>query len=168
MDLLGITKCLADKNRLQILRILLNSNLYVGALAQHRGISKPAVSQHLQVLRKAGLVRGEKRGYWTHYEVDRSALERVATELSALAVTDNSHKTACWRFDSRPAHNRQSKEVAMGRNRCQKPEALMTNPKTAARRRSRNVMAIARSTRARQAIAPMNRNNPKSVGRSGS
>jgi hypothetical protein len=48
--------------------------------------------------------------------------------LSALAATDNSHTTACWRFDSRPARNRQSKAVAMGQNAGQKPEALKDKP----------------------------------------
>lgn len=130
MDLLKALKCLADKNRLRILRILLNSDLCVGALAHHLNISKPAVSQHLQVLRKAGLVRGEKRGYWTHYEVDRTALERVATELSALAATDNTHATVCWRIDTRPADNLHSKEADMCQNCCQKPEQLKDKPET--------------------------------------
>ena len=124
MTLLKTLKCLADKNRLQILRILLNSDLCVGALAHHLGISKPAVSQHLQVLRKAGLVRGEKRGYWTHYAVDRLALQRVAAELNALAATDKTHASVCWRIDAPPAGNRPSKEAKMCPDGCQKPEAL--------------------------------------------
>jgi len=36
----------------------------------HLDISNAAVSQHLQILRETGLMRGEKRGYWTHYSVD--------------------------------------------------------------------------------------------------
>jgi DNA-binding transcriptional ArsR family regulator len=124
MTLLNTLKCLADKNRLQILRILLNSDLCVGALAHHLGISKPAVSQHLQVMRKAGLVRGEKRGYWTHYAVDRLALQRIAAELNALAATDNAHASVCWRIDARPADDPPSKEAEMCQNCCQKSEAL--------------------------------------------
>ena len=71
MPFIQSLKALADEKRLKILRMLLNSDLCVGALANHLGVSKPAVSQHLQILRKAGLVKGEKRGYWTHYKVDR-------------------------------------------------------------------------------------------------
>lgn len=56
-------KILGDANRFKIISLLLGHDLCVGALAQHLRISKPAISQHLQVLRKAGLVRGEKRGY---------------------------------------------------------------------------------------------------------
>jgi len=65
-----ILKGLADGTRLKIIRLLLKYDLCVGALAHHLGISKPAVSQHLQVLRKAGLVKGEKRSYWTHHSVE--------------------------------------------------------------------------------------------------
>jgi DNA-binding transcriptional ArsR family regulator len=74
-------KALADERRFQIINLLLTHDLCVGALAQRLGISKPAVSQHLQVLRKAGLVIGEKRGYWTHYAVKRAVLSRIADEL---------------------------------------------------------------------------------------
>ena len=128
MTLLDVLKCLADKNRLQMLRILLDSDLCVGALAHHLGISKPAVSQHLRVLRRAGLVKGEKRGYWTHYEVDRTVLQRIAAELNALATTDNSLTTTCWRIDARPAGYIPSKEVNMCQNCCQKPEELKDKP----------------------------------------
>lgn len=130
MTLLNALKCLADKNWLQILRILLNSDLCVGALAHHLGISKPAVSQHLQVLRKAGLVKGEKRGYWTHYEVDPTALQRIAAELNALAATEHSHETVCWRISDRSAGNMPSKEAEMCQNCCQKPEELKDKPET--------------------------------------
>ena len=81
-------KALADENRLKILKILLSSDLCVGALAKRLDLSKPAVSQHLQILRKAGLVKGEKRGYWTHYMVDRQALIQIASEFDRMAATD--------------------------------------------------------------------------------
>jgi DNA-binding transcriptional ArsR family regulator len=41
--------------------ILLKHDLCVGGLARQLDISKPAVSQHLQVLRKIGLLTGEKK-----------------------------------------------------------------------------------------------------------
>lgn len=131
-------KALADENRLKILLLLIESDLCVGALAHHLGISKPAVSQHLQVLRKAGLVRGAKRGYWTHYEVDRTALQRIADELNALAATDHSHAAVCWRIDARPADNTPSKEWEMGQGACQKPEELKDKPENCSPEQSAN------------------------------
>ena len=68
-DFVPILKALAEKNRFRIINLLLTHDFYVGALAIRLDISKAAVSQHLQVLRKAGLVKGEKLGYWTHYSV---------------------------------------------------------------------------------------------------
>lgn len=130
VTLIDALKSLADKNRLQILRMLLSSDLCVGALAHHLAISKPAVSQHLQVLRKAGLVRGEKRGYWTHYAVDRQALRRIAAELEALAATDHSRSTLCRRINATPADNQHSEEAKMCRNCCQKPDKLKDRPET--------------------------------------
>jgi DNA-binding transcriptional ArsR family regulator len=53
MSLIPCLKALADENRMRILIMLLNSDLCVGALAAHLGVSKPAVSRHLRVLRKA-------------------------------------------------------------------------------------------------------------------
>jgi len=49
------------------------------------GISESAVSQHLKVLRQAGLVRGEKRGYFTHYVVEWRLLKEAASNLVELA-----------------------------------------------------------------------------------
>jgi DNA-binding transcriptional ArsR family regulator len=107
MSLIQQLKALADENRLKILQMLLNGDLCVGALAQHLGISKPAVSQHLRVLREAGLVKGEKRGYWTHYVVEREAMRRVAERLQAMSANGRSSQTFCWRISDFPQENHQ-------------------------------------------------------------
>ncbi|MBZ4687590.1 MAG: ArsR family transcriptional regulator, arsenate/arsenite/antimonite-responsive transcriptional [Clostridia bacterium] len=77
-------KAMGDETRFKIINLLLTHNLCVGALAHRLGISEAAVSQHLQVLRKAGLVKGEKRGYWTHYSVQRELIVEIANELKKL------------------------------------------------------------------------------------
>jgi ArsR family transcriptional regulator len=84
-ELLGLLKALGDDNRLKLLNLLLTHDLCVGALARRLGITEAAVSQHLQVLRKSGLVRGEKRGYWTHYAVEREVLKELADRLKTIA-----------------------------------------------------------------------------------
>jgi ArsR family transcriptional regulator len=121
-------KALADEKRLKIIHMLIASDLCVGALAKQLGISKPAVSQHLQVLRKAGLVKGEKRGYWTHYIVERDALSRVASEISDLAMTEKTNQAICWRIDDACENKTQSKEADMCQNCCQQPNKLMDKP----------------------------------------
>ncbi len=128
MSLTKSLKALADEKRLKILRILLNSDLCVGALAKHLGVSKPAVSQHLQILRKAGLVRGEKRGYWTHYMVDRQALIGIAAELNELSAGDKRYETICWRINETPISTHKTQEADMCENCCQQPDKLKDKP----------------------------------------
>jgi ArsR family transcriptional regulator, arsenate/arsenite/antimonite-responsive transcriptional repressor len=101
-------KILGDANRFKIINLLLGHDLCVGALAQHLGISKPAISQHLQVLRKAGLVRGEKRGYWTHYMVERDMLRQMADTLVNMA--------------QQPAHDCSDGSCSLIREIKEKPE----------------------------------------------
>jgi ArsR family transcriptional regulator len=128
MFLVHSLKALADENRMKILAMLLNSDLCVGALATHLGISKPAVSQHLRVLRKAGLIRGEKRGYWTHYMVDRQAIVRIAEELNKLGKTRRTFNTICWRINEMPPRKVEITEVDMCQNCCQQPDKLQDKP----------------------------------------
>ena len=75
---LEILKALADETRIKILTLLLTNDFCVGALANKLSLSEAAISQHLQLLRKSGLVKGEKRGYFTHYIVDRAVLKDTA------------------------------------------------------------------------------------------
>ena len=128
MVLLNALKALADGKRLKILHMLIANDLCVGALAKHLGISKPAVSQHLQILRKAGLVKGEKRGYWTHYAVDRDALIQVAAKLNSLALEEKTDKMICWRINETLESKIESQEVDMCQNCCQQPDKLVSKP----------------------------------------
>ena len=130
MLLVRSLKAIADDNRMKILTLLLSSDLCVGALASHLGISKPAVSQHLRILRKAGLVRGEKRGYWTHYTVERQAIEKIAAELNKLGQTPKTFDTVCWRINEFPPNTIQQKEDEMCQNCCQQPEKLKDKPES--------------------------------------
>ncbi|NLZ94043.1 MAG: winged helix-turn-helix transcriptional regulator [Firmicutes bacterium] len=84
-ELIGILKSLSDETRYNLVKLLLRYDYCVGALANKLGISESAVSQHLKILRNAGLVKGEKRGYFAHYYVDRGVLKEAAKELSELA-----------------------------------------------------------------------------------
>ena len=85
MDTAAALKALADDNRLLILRLLSRRDYCVRALARQIGISEAAVSQHLKVLREAGLVSGERRGYFIHYQVEREPLLALSRTLSVLA-----------------------------------------------------------------------------------
>lgn len=82
-ELAGIFKALSDPTRLRLVKLLNKSGgaLCVNALAHRLGVTQSAVSQHLRVLRQAGLVRGERRGQFVHYSLDRDRLEQYKTTL---------------------------------------------------------------------------------------
>jgi DNA-binding transcriptional ArsR family regulator len=94
-EFVHILKALSDETRFEILKLLLSCDLCVGALAHHLGISEAAVSQHLKLLREAGLVKGEKRGYWTHYMVERNKLNELAELLTELTQPPPPSKGVC-------------------------------------------------------------------------
>lgn len=79
-----VIKALGDPKRYGLLRMMSESGYCVGALASRSGLSESAVSQHLKILREAGLVYGEKYGYYTHYSVDKDALRSIIAELDEM------------------------------------------------------------------------------------
>ncbi|MEW9122405.1 MAG: metalloregulator ArsR/SmtB family transcription factor [Thermotaleaceae bacterium] len=81
-----VLKAIADHTRLKIVKLLLKHNYCVGALARRLQLTEAAVSQHLKVLREAGLLIGQKRGYFMHYDVDRDRLRMLAAELEEMAA----------------------------------------------------------------------------------
>jgi DNA-binding transcriptional ArsR family regulator len=62
-------QALGDPTRFAIFEQLLQGPATVGELARGRPVSRPAVSQHLAVLKHAGLVRGDKRGTRIYYRI---------------------------------------------------------------------------------------------------
>jgi DNA-binding transcriptional ArsR family regulator len=88
-------RTLADPSRRAIFeRLCRDGEQTVGALTARAGISQPAVSKHLGVLKQAGLVRDRHEGRQTHY----------SAQLGALAPLINwtSRMTGFWekRFDA--------------------------------------------------------------------
>jgi DNA-binding transcriptional ArsR family regulator len=77
-------EALSHPGRRAMLRLVLDRELPVGELAQRIGMSQPAASQHLKVLRDAGLVRGRVDGRRRLYQVDFEGLRRLRAELDDL------------------------------------------------------------------------------------
>lgn len=87
-------KTLADPTRRAIFeRLCRSGEQTVGALTAHAGVSQPAVSKHLGLLKQAGLVRDRHEGRQTHYSAQLSAL--------APLIDWTSQMTGFWesRFD---------------------------------------------------------------------
>lgn len=90
----AIFKSLADPTRRAIFeRLARDGEQTVHALTSQAGVSQPAVSKHLGVLKLAGLVRDRRAGRETHY---RAELQGLAPLIDWMA-----HFGAFWqgRFD---------------------------------------------------------------------
>jgi ArsR family transcriptional regulator, arsenate/arsenite/antimonite-responsive transcriptional repressor len=79
-------KALADPTRLEVFRFIAAQDDPICAcdVAAHVAVSQPTVSHHLQVLRKAGLVRVSRQGVWGYYAVDQDAFGQLQEALAAL------------------------------------------------------------------------------------
>lgn len=97
---------LADPTRLKLVQVLCRQDppglRCVNMLSQLLGISQPAVSQHLRVLKSVGLVTGERRGFRMHYTIDPEGLKRCQAVVSGAlryntAQPDGSCRQDCHR-----------------------------------------------------------------------
>jgi DNA-binding transcriptional ArsR family regulator len=90
----SLFKSLADPTRRALFeRLSRDGEQTVRMLTDHSGVSQPAVSKHLGVLKDAGLVRARHRGRETHYSARPRALAPLVNWMS--------HYSRFWhdRFD---------------------------------------------------------------------
>lgn len=90
-----ISTVLGTPARVRILQALRRESLCVGALADRLGVSQSAVSQHLRVLRQAGAVSPEKRGYYVHYRVNEDRLREWSDVLEELFEPPEDEAECC-------------------------------------------------------------------------
>jgi DNA-binding transcriptional ArsR family regulator len=75
---------LADPTRRELLERLRHGPRPVGELAEAMPVSRPAVSQHLKVLREARLVEGQRAGARHYYRVNSEGLDELRGYLDQL------------------------------------------------------------------------------------
>ena len=75
---------LGDSTRRAIFEKLVDGPCAVGELAAQLPVSRPAVSQHLKILKEAGLVVDRQAGKQRIYRVDADGLAALRTELDAF------------------------------------------------------------------------------------
>jgi len=85
-----ICKALSAETRVRIVQLLKNRALCVGALSVRLGITQGAVSQHLRVLRDAGIVTPDRRGCYVHYRLNVEALAMWKEAAGGLLDTRRS------------------------------------------------------------------------------
>ena len=84
MDAESILRALGEPMRSRIWRCLLERKHCVRSLSKKLGVSESAISQHMKVMRGAGLVYGEKYGYHTHYLPKQEALDLLFAAVQQM------------------------------------------------------------------------------------
>ncbi|AUH43412.1 ArsR/SmtB family transcription factor [Streptomyces sp. CMB-StM0423] len=95
-----VIRALADPLRLRIVELLAVETLCTTHLVEETGARQTNLSNHLRVLREAGVVETEPCGRFTYYKLCPAVLEALAgsfTELAAAARTtvETDRKRAC-------------------------------------------------------------------------
>ena len=82
-ELAEMFKVFSDPTRLKLVMLLSRHDgaLCVNALARRLGVTQSAVSQHLRILRQAGLVESDRHGTFVHYALNRDTLESFKARL---------------------------------------------------------------------------------------
>lgn len=79
-------KILSVDKRIEIIELLKKDSLSVNVIAEKLGITQSAVSQHLRVLKSAGLVKDERQGYWIYYSLNKDSLEKCRQRLNRICT----------------------------------------------------------------------------------
>ena len=72
-----VFKALSDPTRRMILEYLKDSDMTAGEIADKFNISKPSISHHLNALKNAELIRGEKDGQNIIYSLNTTVVQEV-------------------------------------------------------------------------------------------
>src|SRR2546425_7194903 len=75
-------RAIGEPRRREILRLVWDGERSSGEIASHFDITGPAVSQHLRVLREAGLVNERRDGTRHLFSADRQALRQLRDQLA--------------------------------------------------------------------------------------
>jgi rhodanese-related sulfurtransferase len=78
-------KALASPYRLELLDLLAQSERTVESLAAETGATIANISQHLQILRNAGLAAARKEGWFVHYRIADPAVSTLCASLRTVA-----------------------------------------------------------------------------------
>ena len=80
----AVLDALGDPTRRSVVELIADRPLAVGDIAGHLPVSRPAVSQHLRVLKDAGLVVVERDGTRRLYRLDPTGVEPLRAYLDRL------------------------------------------------------------------------------------
>ena len=91
----GMFAAFSDPNRLRLLALLRNGERCVCELVGILGIPQPRTSRHMARLKRAGLVRSRRQGYWTYYSLAPARSRLHKSLLSCLKACAGEDATLC-------------------------------------------------------------------------
>src|SRR2546423_9255060 len=77
-------KAIAAPHRRRILRLVRDEELSAGEIASHFDVTRPAISQHLTVLKEAGLVNERRNGTRRLYQARPEGLEELRSFIEGF------------------------------------------------------------------------------------
>ena len=77
---------LSDPTRRKILDMLKKKDLTAGEIADAFDMSKPSISHHLDILKRASLVVAEKQGQFINYSINTTELDELLKWIYQLSV----------------------------------------------------------------------------------
>ncbi len=80
----SLFKALNDETRRKIIELLKEQDMNAGEIADRFNISKPSISHHLDILKRADLITGEKKGQFVEYSLNTSILEDLLNWILTL------------------------------------------------------------------------------------
>ena len=106
----SLFKALNDQTRRQIVELLKDKDMNAGEISDHFQISKPSISHHLDILKRADLISSEKKGQFIQYSLNTSILEDLllywrqqAQERGLTPASDRAFLKAFAGVATRPA-----------------------------------------------------------------
>jgi ArsR family transcriptional regulator, arsenate/arsenite/antimonite-responsive transcriptional repressor len=79
-------QALSDPTRRKILDMLKKKDLTAGEIADAFNISKPSISHHLDILKRANLVAAEKQGQYITYSINTTELDELLKWIYQLGA----------------------------------------------------------------------------------
>lgn len=80
----ALFKALNDPTRREILEMLKHRDMNAGEIAEAFDISKPSISHHLDLLKRAGVISSERRGQFLVYSLNTTILEDLIQWIITL------------------------------------------------------------------------------------
>ncbi|MDA8442765.1 MAG: metalloregulator ArsR/SmtB family transcription factor [Peptococcaceae bacterium] len=99
-------KALGDETRLNIVNMLAAQEMCVCEIIDQLGLSQPAVSHHLKILRQAGIVNDTREGKWIYYSINMGVFELVFSEEAGNVLESYAEPLKQLLVKAAPSHIR--------------------------------------------------------------